>query len=318
MRELKYRQETLTSWRGIKDTLPEHDVRSGSWVFRGVANPDYYLWTSFERALLSAAQVQEPCFDARHTRLREILKGDRPFEFKAYDGTPQKRTVFELEMGLERAFLRKLQSVCPGMRVPQDRLEIQSLMQHYGAPTSLLDWSYSCWVALFMAIEAGGVQQRCAVWALNIDWLRTQVDRLLHSTEVALDDLDRNLQKEKAFENTFRRMGCPTSFVMPVNPYYLNPRLGAQQGLFLCSGNLTIPLEDNLAKVQDYDRCSAKNNLVLYTIDLTVAEKKTTVGELFRMNMYPVALYPDIQGFAKSMWTLLFFPRLVAPPDSKY
>jgi len=105
---------------------------------------------------------------------------------------------------------------------------------------------------------------------------------------------------------------------MPVNPYYLNPRLGAQQGLFLCSGNLTIPLEDNLAKVQDYDRCSAKNNLVLYTIDLTVAEKKTTVGELFRMNMYPVALYPDIQGFAKSMWTLLFFPRLVAPPDSKY
>ena len=42
-------------------------------------------------------------------------------------------------------------------------------MQHYGAPTRLLDWSYSPFVATYFAIESS--TGASAVWAINGDWL---------------------------------------------------------------------------------------------------------------------------------------------------
>ncbi len=58
-------------------------------------------------------------------------------------------------------------------RPPRDDWEWYSLMQHYGAPTRLLDWTDAALVALYFAISSYQVDRRTgatdepAVWALN-------------------------------------------------------------------------------------------------------------------------------------------------------
>lgn len=47
-----------------------------------------------------------------------------------------------------------------------EAIEWLSLMQHYGSPTRMLDFSYSMYIALFMAID-GSFHQKSAIWALN-------------------------------------------------------------------------------------------------------------------------------------------------------
>jgi hypothetical protein len=43
--------------------------------------------------------------------------------------------------------------------------------------------------------------------------------------------------------------GC--KLVVPVEPFRLHQRMTAQQGLFLCQGDLATPVMDNLASMHD-------------------------------------------------------------------
>jgi len=41
-------------------------------------------------------------------------------------------------------------------------------MQHHGAPTRLLDFTYSFYIAAYFALEES--EKDCAIWALNMKW----------------------------------------------------------------------------------------------------------------------------------------------------
>ena len=61
-------------------------------------------------------------------------------------------------------------------RTIEDGLELYTLMQHYGLPTRLLDWSMSPLVALYFALEMednGGAER--AVWAMDCSTLNSIV-----------------------------------------------------------------------------------------------------------------------------------------------
>jgi len=53
-------------------------------------------------------------------------------------------------------------------------VEWLALMRHYGAPTRLMDWTWSFYVAVFFAMHdiPPESEDNCAVWALNLDELR--------------------------------------------------------------------------------------------------------------------------------------------------
>jgi hypothetical protein len=55
------------------------------------------------------------------------------------------------------------------------RLEWLALMRHYGAPTRLLDWTYSLYVALFFSLAESNVKKPATVWALDTAWLRNRM-----------------------------------------------------------------------------------------------------------------------------------------------
>src|SRR6266511_4738366 len=91
----------------------------------------------------------------------------------------------KMEKGLVRYFTRQAQHFLTDVRADDDPIEWRALMQHHGAPTRLLDWTFSFPVALYFAIEKGKVEKSkttCAVWCLDQHWLLEKVERKFEAT----------------------------------------------------------------------------------------------------------------------------------------
>jgi len=200
-------------------------------------------------------------------------------------------------------------------------MEWFALMQHYGAPTRLLDWTYSFFVAVYFAVEDEDPKHDREVWALKTDKIDDEVREIFSEDKDVLKILseDPNTQIPGNFTKMFMREP-PEAFVCPMNPYNLNERLVIQQGVFLCPGDVSKPFKDNLTAV--FRSNETEDNLLNFKIKIidNLKLRKEIIHSLHRMNMNRYTLFPGLDGFAKSMKLLLAFPDVLKllPPDSKY
>ena len=134
------------TWQQLVDFSEKRFVSAGQWIFRGQGNKQWSLQSSLDR---------------------EIERFDIP-----------RQDTSKLEHGLLRKFRRQCHHYITDLPKKQDHLEWMALMQHHGAPTRLLDWSYSFFAALFFAIEAPA-NCGCAVWAINTEWLKIPFEAVL-------------------------------------------------------------------------------------------------------------------------------------------
>ena len=125
-------------------------------------------------------------------------------------------------------------------------IEWVSIMQHYGAPTRLLDWTYSPFVAAFFALET--LNNESAVYDIDARKL-DQINR----EKVRIDD---DL-KERIFQKDIGDL-----FVFSYEPEFQNDRLIAQQGLFLVPSTINIKIEEIINKIPDYSEAVIKYILV--------------------------------------------------------
>jgi hypothetical protein len=75
-------------------------------------------------------------------------------------------------------------------------MEWLALMRHYGAPTRLLDCTYSFFAAVYFALEDFELEDaegECAVWALNSDWIAERVGKIAPERYKTLE-ADSNLE----------------------------------------------------------------------------------------------------------------------------
>src|SRR5437016_3319598 len=110
-----FKVKKLKCWTEIGD-FAEQD-----WIFRGEARAQWNPKTSFDR-----------CCDRN-----AIKRKDRP----------------TLEKRLVREFRRTYHLYAQHVPDQESTLEWLALMQHHGAPTRLLDFSYSIYVAAYFALE---------------------------------------------------------------------------------------------------------------------------------------------------------------------
>ena len=258
--------------------LPETE-RPQWWMFRGTAKP-CGLKTSLERALTDAGV---PLSDAPDLE-RQMLK-----EFK-------RRAHF---------YLHDLPS-------DGDVLGWLALMQHHGAPTRLLDWTYSFYVAAFFALAEAisfpeADRQPAIVWALYRDAfkLASQAPHANRAYESATagrhwrEDLGRS-DGDIIYDgiNAYLRsvMETPELSVWAINPFRLNERLSVQKGVFLCPGHIGMPFEDNLL-----ENTASPSNLIRFELSTTPDARREMLEVLDSMNIGNTSLFPGIDGFARSL-----------------
>ena len=251
---------TLSEWQEI-DRFQRH-----GWIFRGQSDASRPLRTSLEI-----------CFE-RHRIPAEA------------------RSIVEKE--LLREFKRAYQQYSTHLPPEHCTLEWLSLMRHHAAPTRLLDWSYSIYVATYFALE--DAEGTCAVWAANLPWAYGGTLRLLKEArrECRILEIERLQEQDEAlFAPTFLEppfLPC----ACPLNPFRLNERLRLQKGLFMIPGDITIPFEANLKALPGHD--SASNIL---RIEIPRALQEEAIERLYNMNITRTTLFPGLDGYAKALRT---------------
>lgn len=174
-----------------------------------------------------------------------------------------------------------------------------STAQPEHAPTRLLDWTYSPYVAAKFAIEGGGKDS--VLWCVNSDW----------ENQAAIDVVgkmlkDRSVDKSRndcSFKPLYMNGENRLTFVSPENPFHMNERLIIQQGLFMCPGNISIPFSDNLKNMSGW---SQENNIVKILFKMNPTQTREFAMTLGRMNVNSAVLFPGLDGFASSLREHLF------------
>jgi len=212
---------------------------------------------------------------------------------------------FKVESNMIREFKRRIHHYISNIPLDDSTDEWMALMQHHGAPTRLLDFTYSPYVASYFAFESATPNTKVAIWAVNAHWCKTHLEDI---SEILPEKYERyrDNRKGKDFNDIFRQ-STPPKLLLAINPFRLNERLAYQRGVFLCPGDVTTEFMDNLSFYTGYDQLDTK--VIKYTIPTGRNNRNTidALDELDLMNISRITLFPGLDGFAQS-----FEPRTVS------
>jgi hypothetical protein len=253
-----------------------------------------------------------------------IFRGDKPRgalatkleqAFADYGVPEAKMRQYEMEM--IREFQRKGGLYLDREPDKDDVLEWLAIMRHYGAPTRLIDWTYSFYVAVHFALanDLEGV-----VWAFNAakvnqpERVRTEIagcggSEQLEQLQRRLSGMDNVLtirqQWDKlddlAIASYLLLTEKPVPLVFALNPFRLNRRLIIQQALFLISGDIRMPFVENLRHSYNHDDRAIRQNMHKLILRPDKKERNRILRELRSMNIMTEVLFPDLSGFARSL-----------------
>ena len=184
----------------------------------------------------------------------------------------------EQERRIIRIFKRKAHQFLEKPPDLDDDFQWLALMQHHGAPTRLIDFTWSPYVAAFFALE------------------RTQGDGVVWAINPARVDSSRNFKPARTdprIEGNFQRyyIKGDRRFIWMGEPHTMNQRLIAQSGTFAVPGLLDVPVEDILSD----------NENIMAKFVMTNAVREIGMRELYRMNITYATLFPGLDGLARSM-----------------
>lgn len=167
-----------------------------------------------------------------------------------------------------------------------------ALMQHHGAPTRLLDWSVSPYVAAYFAAHQDGSHSDGAVWCFCHKRLRRA---FVSEYGDEPPDLTRTEDEDPAVKQlhaALRDPGGKPSVVPLEFKFFSSPRMAEQQGRFtMC-----------LRVDQDHTCIAAKIHRTFLTkLIIPHKRKPDFLAELRRMNITAAALFPGVDGLGRSI-----------------
>jgi hypothetical protein len=231
------------------------------------------------------------CSSIKH-RLLPTLYRDRPRASGADD-------ISELESALVTRF-RERSIPYQSRPLGSDDLETLFLMQHFGVPTRLLDWTENPFAALFFAVRSAPYrygksqnvifQRDAVVWLLDpVKWNRGVLSRSSFKGGV--------LNPSHDFLKAYRGIGQVNELApRPIALYgaHNSPRIVAQQGVFVLFGRGQQPMDQITQHADVPSGC-----LMRLVVTRGVIGKMR--DSLFQHGITDAALFPDLEGLARDL-----------------
>ncbi|MFA5326337.1 MAG: FRG domain-containing protein [Prolixibacteraceae bacterium] len=280
-------ETTLDNW---SDIFKLNERFLSKFIYRGQADEKWGLSTSLERQMN-----------------------------KLYPYLIDKSVISDQEREMIRDFQWKYPLYSNKTPDSNDFVEWLTIMQHYGSATRLLDFSFSVFVAMYMAVFNNG--DSGAVWAINKIPINFQVfDEYRKRNNVngigqnILDAFSLELANDaigKSFEIKIEKQ------LFIIKPKLSNERLSRQQGLFLMPSdikctffecmktylNKTDPISVNFTDLINYSHGAKYKQEDISIIKIVIPkENNYLITKYLRaMNLTAEVLFPGLEGLAKSM-----------------
>jgi len=276
-----------------------------NWIFRGQKNACWPLETTLERAGGGASRDAGSLVDI------------------------ERRTVehFKAEAHLHLGYLPE----------DDDTVEWLALIQHYGSPTRLLDFTRRFWVGVFFALEldcSGKMPDRAAVWAIES---RTLWRAAMHTLGALDGDIEEAYDSERmriartvcnrrlwGSVSQNRPRPCTEPIAVPVAPTRVSKRMAAQGGLFVFQLGGDCSLEEAVVwTLQEYrgeksvevdeqetyydPDAPLGDDVVMVKILLPagIGQRKEGLKRLEAMGVNAAMLFPDLSGLARAQFNRL-------------
>ena len=286
----EYIETDFTNWNEIFD-LDRYFL--SPFIFRGQSDKNWELGTSIERA--------------KKKFLVQTFTNDYSTQ----------------EQWMMHEFKRKYPLFSSLLPKHNDNFEWLAIMQHHGAPTRLLDFTESIFVATYFAINDAITD--CSIWAIN----RHQIRDILYASQ-GLNYINGATLKDDVndvhIEYANKYIGSKTSIeenempisVVPLEPKICTERLARQQGLFLMPTNCNYSFQENLTKsflkdqflfnkvsfselIKEAKRKSLNHKIKIIKINIPLDLHYDILYSLTEMNITAETLFPGIDGLAKSL-----------------
>lgn len=253
-----YKCVELGTWADFKELAENSRLE---WIYRGESNSKWDLETTLDRS--------------------KITKNYPEFEERLYkDFSEGAKFHLDHEEG------------------PTSMLESFSMLQHFGAPSRLLDFTKSPYIAAYFAFENTNDDiEKIGIWIVNRTFLYTAALNFFEKNKTKWSS-----QKPDSFDDgTFAKVFHDSkrddfNCVFPVESLVQNQRYNLQQSIFLVQGNPNKSFQNQL----EFIKPSLLNEIFM-KVTIPTSEKKKAIRDLIQMNITRATLFPGLDGFAKSL-----------------
>lgn len=253
-----YREKHCSSWSEFKYFVEKPDLE---WIFRGQSNSIWDLSTTIERS-----------------------------------GTTENYSQYEIEILAD--FKQGAKFYLEKEMLPETNLEWFSLLQHFGAPSRLLDFTKSPYIAAFFAFEQDPKESEAvAVWVVDVALLQGKSETYLSTRDIDID-LIGFAYEDSTFDKIFEEsMKGDLDCVVPMEPRNINQRYYFQQSIFLCQCNPYNKL------IHQFDFMDELKENTVMKMTIPISDRKTAIRDLAKMNISRATLFPSLEGYAKSLYS---------------
>jgi hypothetical protein len=217
-----------------------------------------------------------------------------------------------------REFIRKAHKISDIKLGTSQIIEWLTVMQHYGCPTRLVDFTRSFYVASYFALHSKNCNNSdAAVWGFNEKWLfERSVSFFEEINETSRKFKLRNdfqdfilsnsndlLHKSHSSLNSDEKFQIKPTLIV-VEPFLQIKRYALQKSVFIMPTNINVPFEKNLFGILENDFKTDENSIKKYIIKNEFFSD--LAKDMKQMNVTAEVLFPGLEGVAKSIsesWT---------------
>jgi FRG domain len=180
-------------------------------------------------------------------------------------------------------------------KLPPDHLELLFLMQHYGIPTRLFDWTENPFIALFFALEnarqeRAGEEKEATVWLLDPIKLNT----IAYSNRANADRIYGAYADELgAYQPSQDSKKVSMLHPLAIHGVHNSQRIVAQRGSFTIFGRDTTAMNQSA-------KLSGPNGVVKQ-VRIAATAKREMFKDLYNIGVADSVVYPDLDGLGREI-----------------